>query len=251
MTEEETIADYDVRSPASRTLLTVLGTILVVAVLAGLVLGASMLKRGTTVSTSVVELGQSRLIVIDAGAADLRIVQGDPEVVKVSARITSGLRKTDFQIGRRGDEVKIVSACQTWLSPGCGVSATLEIPEGFPVVIRTTSGDVLAQSISEGALTVVTGAGDVLAKGLAVDELEVKTTSGDVAADFARQPFAIKATTDSGDIAAEVPSGDHSYAVTARSKSGEVASSIPSKGGEQGYFVRARSSSGDIALSMR
>ncbi|MET0951981.1 MAG: DUF4097 family beta strand repeat-containing protein [Aeromicrobium sp.] len=251
MTDEQTIADYDVRSPASRTLLTVLGTILVVAVLGGLVLGASILKRDTTVSTSVVELGQSRLVVIDAGTADLRIVQGEPEVVKVSARITSGLRKTDFQIGRRDDEIKILSGCQTWLSPGCGVSATLEIPEGLPVVIRTTSGNVVAQSISEGALTVVTGAGNVSTEALSVDELEVTTTSGDVAADFARQPFGIKATTDSGDITAGVPLGDRSYTVTARSKSGQVTSSIPSKGGEQGYFVRARSSSGDIDLSMK
>jgi hypothetical protein len=250
MTEPDIIADYDVRSPASRTFLTVLGTIVVVALVAGAVLGLSILKRDTTVSTSVVELGTSRQIVLDGGSADLRIVQGEPEVVKVTARITSGLRKTGFQLGRRDDEIKILSGCQSWLSPGCGVSATIEIPEGFPVVVRTTSGDVRADSISEGALTVVTGAGDVRAAGLEVDELDVRTTSGDVDAEFTRQPFAIKATTDSGDIAADVPLGERSYKVTASSKSGSVSSSIP-KGGDEGYFVRARSDSGDIRLAMK
>ena len=44
---EETVADYDVRSPASRTLLTVIVTILTVLLLGGLVLGASLIQRET------------------------------------------------------------------------------------------------------------------------------------------------------------------------------------------------------------
>lgn len=250
MTEPDIVADYDVRSPASRTLLTVLGTIVAFALLAGGVLGLSVLQRDTTVSTSVVELGASRQIVLDGGTADLRIVQGEQEVVKVTARVTSGLRATDYQLGRRGDEIKILSGCQSWLSPGCGVSATIEIPEGFPVVVRTTSGDVAVASISEGAVTVITGAGEVRASGLKVDELDVRTTSGDMVAEFARQPFGIKATTESGDISVGVPLGERSYKVSAASKSGKVSSTIP-QGGDEGYFVRARSDSGDIALATK
>lgn len=248
--EEEFVADYDVRSPASRTLLTVVGTILAVAVVAGLVLGASILKRGTTVSTSTIELGDSALIRIDAGSSDLRIVQGDPEVVRVSASITSGLRKTDFQIGRRGDEIKIVSGCQSWLNPGCGVATTLELPEGFPVEIRTTTGDVVVEDVVEGVLTIRSGSGDIRGTGLELDELSAETTSGDISASFAKQPFAVKATSDSGDIRAELASGKRTYSVTATSDSGDVSSDVESDADGAG-FVRATTKSGDIALTRR
>lgn len=247
MTEHEVVADYDIRSPASRTLLTVLGTLLFVALMIGLVLGTSLLKRNTKVSTSVVEIGNSAQIVIDSGSADLRLVQGDPDVVKVTSRITSGLRKTDFEIGRRGDEIKIASECQTWLSPGCGVSTTLEIPEGFPVVIRTGSGDVVADSIDEGALTILTGSGDITGKQLKVDELFATSKSGDITASFKTQPFGLKATTTSGDIAAVIPTGKRTYHVMAKSKSGDVSSKVDSDADGKGLIL-AKTSSGDISL---
>ncbi|MET0929585.1 MAG: DUF4097 family beta strand repeat-containing protein [Aeromicrobium sp.] len=245
--ETEIVADYDVRSPASRTLLTVVGTILAVAIIGGLVLGASILKRDTTVSTSDIELGDSTQIVIDAGSSDLRIVQGDPDVVRVTARITSGLRKTDFRIGRRGDEIKIVAGCQTWLNPGCGVDTTLEIPEGFPVEIRTTSGDVVVRKVVEGVLKIVSLSGDIDASGLELDELQAATTSGDIDAVFAVQPFGLKAATMSGDITASIPDGKRTYVVTTTSKSGDVASQLDSDPDGRG-LVRATSGSGDIDL---
>lgn len=245
--DEEIVADYDVRSPASRTFLTVVGTIVAVAVIAGLVLGASILKRGTTVSTSDIDLGESTQIVIDAGSSDLKIVQGDPGVVRVTARITSGLRKTDFQIGQRGEEIKIISGCQSWLNPGCGVDTTLAIPEGFPVVIRTSSGDVSVREVVEGVLTITSESGDIDGSGLELDELDATTASGDISADFTTQPFGFKATTGSGDISAEMPDGKRTYVVTTTSKSGDVSSQIDSDPEGRG-LVRATSSSGDIDL---
>jgi DUF4097 and DUF4098 domain-containing protein YvlB len=248
--DEEIVADYDVRSPASRTLLTVVGTILAVTVVAGLVLGFSILKRSTTTSTSDIEVGRSAQIVVDAGESDLRIVQGTSDVVRVSARITSGLRKTDFDIGRRGDQIKIVAGCQTWLNPGCGVDTTLEIPKGFPVVVRTTSGDVSVRDIAEGVLTIQSGSGDVRASGLKLDELAVQTGTGDISASFAAQPFAVKATSREGDITATLADGKRTYDVTATSKSGDVSSSIDSDDDGAG-FIRATTDSGDITLSRR
>lgn len=247
MSADEVVADYDVRSPASRTLLTVVGTVLAVSVLGGVVLGTSIMMRETTVSTTDVELVDASQIVIDAGTSDLRIVQGDPGIVRVKARITSGLRETDFQIGQRGNELKIVSGCQTWLSPGCGVDTTIELPEGFPVVIRTTSGDVEVREVGEGVLTIVSGTGNFEGSGLVVDELSVKTTSGDISADFATQPFGFKATTTSGDISAQMPDGKKTYVVRTASKSGDVFSEVKSVKKAKG-FVRAQSNSGDIAL---
>jgi hypothetical protein len=244
---EETVADYDVRSPASRTLLTVIGTIGTVLLLGGLVLGASIIKRDTRVSTSMVELGESAQLVIDAGSANVRLVEGDDDIVKIRARITSGLRKTDYQLGRRGDEIKILSGCQTWLSPGCGVSATLEVPKGLPIVVKTTSGDVRADSLAEGVLTVTSGSGDVSVADLKVDEFSADTGSGDIRATFATQPFGLKAITNSGDIRAMVPAGKRRYAVLASSRSGDVSNSLESDEAGEG-FIRATTVSGDISL---
>jgi hypothetical protein len=247
---EEMVADYDIRSPASRTLLTVIGTLTTFAVLAGLVLGTSLLMRNTRVATSVVDLGDSAQLVVSATTADIRVVEGEDDVVKVTSRITSGLRKTDFQLGRRGDEIKVVSGCQTWLSPGCGVSLTLEVPKGFPVVIETTSGDVTAAAISEGVLTVSSASGDISGTTLAVDEFSAESSSGDVFATFAKQPFAFKAVTGDGDITASIPDGKRTYAVTAKSISGHVSSQIDSDQDGAG-FIRATSDSGDINLRMQ
>ncbi|MGA8988496.1 DUF4097 family beta strand repeat-containing protein [Aeromicrobium sp.] len=250
MTLEETVADYDVRSPASRTLLTVVGTVLIVGVIVGLVLGASLLKRDTRVSTSVVELDGSAQVVIDGGSADVTLVEGVDDVVSISARITSGLRETQFALGRRGDEIKIASACQSWLSPGCGVAVTLEIPKGLPVVVRTTSGNVVTDALTEGVLTVTSGSGDIAATRLEVDEFSAETGSGEIRASFAKQPFGFKAFTGAGDIHATVPTGKRGYVVSAKSRSGAVANTLESNA-EGAGFVRVRSDSGDIQLGSR
>lgn len=247
---DETIADYDVRSPASRTLLTVLGTLVTVGIVIGGVLGASLLMRDTRVSTSVIDLGDSAQLRLDATSADIRIVEGDPHVVKVTARVTSGLRKTTFEMGRRGDEIKVASGCQTWLSPGCGVSLTIEVPKGLPLVINTGSGDITAESIGKGVLTVSSNSGDIRATKLAVDEFSAESGSGDIRAEFAKQPFGVKAITSSGDIKAVVPLGKRTYVVTMKSKSGDASSDIDSDADGAGFIV-ATSSSGDISLRAR
>ncbi|MCW2751316.1 MAG: hypothetical protein JWR83_2426 [Aeromicrobium sp.] len=244
---DEIVADYDIRSPASRTLMTVFGTLAVFAVLIGVVLGASLLMKDTKVSTRIVDLGNSAQIVVNASSANIRVVEGKSDVVKVTSRVTSGIRKTDFQIGRKGDEIKIISGCQRLISPGCGVSLVLEVPKGLPIVVNTTSGDVSAVGISQGVLTVSSTSGDLSGSNLGVDEFSAATHSGDISAAFAGQPFAFKASTDSGDIAATLPSGKRTYAVLAKSKSGDVSSNITSDDGGAG-FVRATSASGDIKL---
>ena len=253
---DETVADYDVRSPASRTLLTVISTIVTVLLLGGFVVGASVVTRDTRVATADVELGELSQLVINAGSANVRLVEGEEGMVRIRSRITSGLQKTDYQLGRRGNEIKIVSSCKTWLSPGCGVSTTLEVPKGMPIVVKSTTGDVKADSLSEGSLTVRSGSGDISVADLKVDELDAKTGSGDIKATFATQPFGLKVITTSGDIRALMPTGKRKYAVVVSSKSGDISNSLDgdvksslSVADAQKGFVRAITTSGDIHLA--
>lgn len=247
---QETIADYDVRSPAARTVLTVVGTIAGVVLIAGLVVGLSLLLRDTRVATSQVDVSDSAQLTIVATDANLTLVEGEPDVLTIRSSVTSGLRRTDYQLGRRGDEIRIVSGCQTWLSPGCGVDTTLEVPPGLPVVVQTTAGDVRATAITEGVLTVSSTTGDISASDLTVDEFSAATGSGTVRADFAAQPFAFKATTAAGDVRASIPTGDITYDVMTETESGRVDSGLVSESGGGG-FVRVTTVSGDIALTSR
>ena len=244
---DEIVADYDIRSPASRTLLTVLGTLVTVAVLIGALIGVSLMMRSTKVSASAIDLGNSGQIVVNATSADIRVVEGGSDVVKVVSRVTSGIRKTDYQIGRKGDEIKIISSCQSLISPGCGVSLTLEVPKGLPVVVNTTTGNVSAVGISKGVLTVSSTSGDLSGSRLGVDEFSAESRSGDIKAVFADQPFAFKAISGSGDITATLPAGARTYDVRAKSKSGDVSSKIASDPKGAGFVV-ATSDSGDITL---
>lgn len=245
---EETVADYDVRSPAVRTILTVVGTLVAVAAVGAVVLGLSVLLKDTRVATSQIDVGSNAQLVINATSADIEIVEGEPDLLTVTSSVTSGLRTTDYQLGRKGDEIKIVSNCQTWLNPGCGVRTRLQVPPGLPLVVRTTTGDVRATAISEGVLTVRTTTGDVTADKLGVDEFSAQTTRGSVDAAFAQQPFAFKATTTTGPVTAEIPSGDRTYAVTTTTRSGNVASQLQSDDDGRG-FVRVTTRSGDIRLT--
>lgn len=243
----ETVADYDIRSPAARTIITVVGTLVAVVAIAGLVLGLSIVRKDTRVATSQVDVGANAQLVINATSADLEIVEGEPDLLTITSSVTSGLRKTDYQLGRKGDEIRIVSQCQRWLNPGCGVRTRLKVPPGIPLVVRTTSGTVRATAISQGVLTVRSSTGDVTVADLGVDEFSVVTTAGDVVASFAKQPFGFKATTTSGDVSATLPPGDRSYDVTTRTR-GEVSSSLESDDDGEG-FVRVTSRTGNIRLT--
>ncbi|MGJ9421765.1 DUF4097 family beta strand repeat-containing protein [Aeromicrobium sp. CF3.5] len=245
---EETIADYDVRSPAARTVLTVAGTLAGVVAIAGIVLGLSLLAKDTRVATSEVDVSESAQLRFVGTEANLHIVEGEDDLLVITSSVTSGLRKTDYQLGRRGDEIRIISGCQEWLNPGCGVDVTLKVPPGLPLEIVTTTGDVDATAISQGVLTVGSTTGDITASELGVDEFSASTSSGVVSAQFAEQPFAFKATTIDGAVDAVIPSGDRAYDVTTRSESGRVRSDLDSTAEGDG-FVRVTTMTGDITLS--
>lgn len=253
--EVEQVEDVDDlgggRSPLVRTLLTVLVTLLAVGLVVGVVVVLSVLQRDVRTETGEIDLAGTPQLALRVPTADLRIVQGDGDTVGYRARISSGLLDTTFELRRRDGEVEVVARCQRWLDPECGVELTIEVPAGLPVEVRGGSGDVEAAGLSGGVLTVTTGTGDVDASGLALDELAVQTTSGDVEAAFTRQPFAVKASTRSGDVDLSLPDGERRYTVDAASRTGEVENALGGDGsaGGTGSFVRVRTDGGDVEIS--
>jgi hypothetical protein len=239
--------DAEDAPPMRRTLFTVLGTVLAVALLVGAVALASALMRSTRSAVNAIDLGTSPQVAIKSADSDVHLVEARGEQLVVRATVTDGLRRTHYELRRSRAGVEVVSDCAAWLSPGCGVEVTIEVPRGVPVLVATDSADVVADGLRDRVLTVATGSGDVLGRHLQVQELSARTQSGAVIATFARQPFAVKAYTGSGDVRARLPGGAIDYRVDATSSSGHVSSDLPSGGTGDG-LVMVHTASGDVDL---
>ena len=234
------------RSPLARTLVTVAITLVVAGLVIGAVLLASVLVRETRTAASTVDLGGAPQVALRAASADLRVVQAEGDRLEVSAEVTSGLLETTYELRRRDDEIEVVSSCQSWLNPGCGVEVTIAVPKGLPLVVATGSGDVDARDLTGGVLTIGTDSGDVRTSGLDVDELTVETVEGDVDATLARDPFAVKATTDVGDVRLRLP-GEEAFAVRIKTDSGDVRRDLDAAD-DPSRFVRVTTGSGDVVV---
>ncbi len=238
----------EARPPSVRTLITVLITIGVVAIVIGGVVVVSMASGSTRTAANRLDVGDDPQLVIRSTDADVRLVDGTSTDVVIRAKVTSGIVDTDYELRRRGDEIEVVGSCLSWLAPGCGVVVTVAVPPKLPVLVATDSADVSVDGLKERVVTIATGSGDVNGRKLEVQELSARTDSGNIDALFVAQPFAFKARTADGDIAARIPEGDITYDVAVRSKTGDVRSSLESDKDAKG-IIRAVSSSGDIRLS--
>jgi putative adhesin len=236
------------RPPWVRTLLTVVITVVVVALLVGAAAVVSRASESTRTAANRLDVGDDPQLVIRSTDADVRLVEGTSTDVVIRAKVTSGLRKTKYELRRRGDEIEVVGSCMSWLSPGCGVVVTIAVPKQMPVLVATDSADVTVDGLRDRVVTIATGSGDVRGGALRVQEFSATTDAGDIIATFDDQPFALKARTKSGDITARIPTGDIDYAVTVGSKTGDVQSELESEPSGKG-IVRAVSDSGDIVLS--
>ena len=239
--------DEEERPPSVRTLVTVLVTVGIVAILIGAVAVASLASGSTRTAANRLDVGDDPQLAIRSTDADVRLIEGTSSDVVIRAKISSGLIDTHYELRRRGDEIEVIGTCMTWLSPGCGVVVTVAVPAKLPVLVATDSADVSVDGVRDRVVTIATGSGDVRGEKLRVQEFSANTDSGDVAATFTDQPFAFKARTKSGDITARIPTGDIDYAVTARSKTGDTKSGLTSDPKAKG-IIHVVSDTGDIRL---
>ncbi|MGJ9414344.1 DUF4097 family beta strand repeat-containing protein [Aeromicrobium sp. CF4.19] len=236
------------RSPLARTLITVVATLIVAGVVIGALIAVSVAMRDTETARSSVDATDLPQVVLRAESADVRIVEGDTEDIDIEASVTSGLLGTDYELRRRGPEIEIVSGCLAVLNPGCGVEVTVTVPAGLPVEVATGSGDIVADGLGDRVLTLAAASGDIRARDLEVDELSATAADGDVDASFVGEPFAVKASTDSGDVDLVMASGEREYQVDVLTETGELEQDMESVEESSG-FVRVRSDSGDISLA--
>lgn len=248
MSEHRHLDREDDRPPSVRTLVTVLVTIGIVAVVIGGLAAASLASGSTRTAANRLDVGDDPQLAIRSTDADVRLVEGTSSDIVIRAKVTSGLIETGYELRRRGHEVEVVGSCMGWFSPGCGVVVTVAVPAKLPVLVATDSADVSASSLRDRVVTIATGSGDIRGSGLRVQEFSARTDSGDIEANFAEQPFALKARTKSGDIFARIPTGEIEYAVSVESRTGDARSGLESVPDGKG-IVQVVSDSGDVHLS--
>jgi hypothetical protein len=248
MSEPE--VEYEPQSPLSIAIRIVGSALAAVAVVA-VVVGIGLRVRDTHTAITHIAVGEGSQLAFRSSNSDVRIVDGKGDDIVIKARVTDGLRATTYELLRRGDnEFSIVGRCIQWLSPGCGASVTIAVPAGYPLLIATGSGDVTVEGLNDRVVTVATGSGDVKGTRLTVQELSVNTDGGDVAASFRKQPYALKVTTEEGDIQADMPKGKITYLTNVRSTSGSISSTLTSDRNGSG-LIRLLSDEGDIRVRTR
>jgi hypothetical protein len=247
MSEHRHLDREDDRPPSVRTLVTVLVTIGIVVVVIGGLAAASLASSSTRTAANRLEVGDDPQLAIRSTDADVRLVEGTSSDIVIRATVKSGLIETGYELRRRGPEIEVVGSCMNWLSPGCGVVVTVAVPAKLPVLVATDSADVTVSSLRDRVVTIATGSGDIRGSGLRVEEFSARAEAGDIDANFAEQPFALKARTKSGDIFARIPIGEIEYAVRVESRTGDVRSGLESVPKGKG-IVQVVSDSGDIHL---
>jgi hypothetical protein len=247
MSEHRHLDREDDRPPSVRTLVTVLVTIGIVAALIGAVAVASLASGSTRTAANRLDVGDAPQLAIRSTDADVRLVEGTSSDIVIRATVKSGLVETGYELRRRGNEIEVVGSCMNWLSPGCGVVVTVAVPAKLPVLVATDSADVTVSSLRDRVVTIATGTGDIRGSGLRVQEFSARADAGDIDANFAEQPFALKARTKSGDVFARIPVGEIEYAVMVKSRTGDVRSDFESVPKGKG-IVQVVSDSGDIRL---
>ena len=127
-----------------------------------------------TTTTEFDATGLSTLDVhIDSGS--LTVVGTDTDIVKVTARISDGLRPTSERQTVDGDRLELRAACPAFLSSFCNVAYTVEVPgpDGRcgPGSTTTTS----ASPASTGDIDVHTDNGGVTVRGSGDGDLTLRS----------------------------------------------------------------------------
>ena len=247
MSDHRHLEREEERPPSVHTLLRVLVTIGIVAAVIGGLAVASLASGSTRTAANRVDIGDDPQLAIRSTDADVELVEGTSTDVVIRATVKSGLIDTRYELRRRGPEIEVVGSCMNFLSPGCGVVVTVAVPAKLPVLVATDSADVTVNGLHDRVVTIATGSGDISGSGLRVLEFSARAQNGDIDANFAAQPFALKARTQSGDIFARIPMGEIDYAVSVESRTGDVRSGFESVPGGKG-IVQVVSDSGDIQL---
>jgi hypothetical protein len=174
---------------------------------------------------------------VDGTSGDVTLVPAGGREVVVDSHAKGTLWLPEMQTRIAGDHVTVRGSCHIVVFGSCSASFVVRVPDGTPVRVRTSSGDVRVNGL-DGRVDVKVSSGDVQLAGLG-GGTSAKVSSGDINA--RRLGGRVDLETSSGDVnAADLTA----RIVNARATSGDVfvdVAAVPQR-------VNAASSSGDVTI---
>ena len=235
--------------PGLRRALTLLaGVGGVVTVLLGAHSLVGLLAAHTSESTAT--YAGVRTIDVSGAAGDVSVTAGAPgSRVQVLTRIRRGLQDPHTSGSVQGGALHLRSSCPWIGSLGCDVSYRLQIPDGLPVRIASSGGDVSVDGVHASSLDLRSGAGDVRATGVRADRITADSSAGDVLVDVVTPPSDLMATSSAGDVHVNLP--DAVYDLRADTSAGDRRVDGIRQDPASTHHVTARSSAGDVVIRLR
>ena len=202
-------------------------------------------------------------VTTDSGS--IAVVGDSPTGVRVTQRISDGLRSATSTIERHEDRLVLRGSCPGFAAERCGVDYEIHMPPELAVIARTDDGTIDARDVS-GAVDLSTDNGDVVLSGLSgrlqlstdngsIDGSELTSSSaqatsdnGDVTLGFSVAPTTVTMDSDNGDLVLVVPQGPESYSLTTSSDNGVVSTPIRTDPNGERHLT-LRSGNGNITAA--
>jgi DUF4097 and DUF4098 domain-containing protein YvlB len=222
---------------------------------------------------------------IDGSAGDVTLVPSSGHDVVVDSRAHGTLWLPKLETRIDGDHVTVRGDCHFVVFGSCGASFVVHVPQGIPVRVKTSSGDVRASGLSgpvnlqvssgdvdvtalsggttahvssgdisatglSGRVVLESSSGDVTSSALTAGFVEAHASSGDVDVDLASVPKGVDASSSSGDVMISLPHGSEAYDAQVDTSSGDHVVGVRTDP-EAGRRLRAVTSSGDVTIRYR
>jgi hypothetical protein len=200
---------------------------------------------------------------VDDGS--IRIVAGTGDEVRVTARVSDGLRATGHSQSLEDGTLVLRGDCPVFFSNFCNVAYTVQVPAGVSVHARTENDDVVVTGVDgpidarsgNGAVRVEGGAapylklgsdnGTVEADGVRAEEVDASSGNGDVDLTLLVAPSTVRARSDNGDVDVVVPDDPTAYLVEASSDNGSRSVAVRTDPDATRRLV-LRSGNGDVTV---
>jgi len=239
------------------------GSLFAVAALAmGTTQAVSVLAHEESTFTTEVDAADVRAIEVRNDAGPVYVVGTGGDTVRITGRVSHGLRATGHSERVEGDTLVLDASCPLFVSTFCRVTYNLEVPAGLSVRVRsegrltisdvdgdvdaaTDNGSVRATRIG-GDVVLSSDNGSVVATDLRGASAQADSDNGRVELGFVQPPRDVTATSDNGSVEVVVPEGVD-YQVDASTDNGALATLVATAPSSD-HDVTARSDNGDVTV---
>lgn len=185
-------------------------------------------------------------------AVDVRVENGaitvvgtTDDTIRVTARISDGLRATGESQTVVGDVLELRGGCPVVFTSFCNVAYTVEVPADLAVTARTNNDDITIDGVL-GTIDARSGNGRVEVRGAGTQPLRLGTDNGRVVGIDLRSA-SVDASSDNGTV--ELSFRDAPDHVRASTDNGSVRIAIPDDGGS--YLVEVDTDNGSASAPIR